>query len=72
MISILEHIHNKGVIHRDIKPENFVLGKENERNSKHLYLIDFGFSKFFDKKEGEILKVFTILGLMKERQNSNH
>ena len=49
MISILEHIHNKGVIHRDIKPENFVLGKENERNSKHLYLIDFGFSKFFDK-----------------------
>ena len=49
MISILEHIHNKGVIHRDIKPENFVLGKENECNSKHLYLIDFGFSKFFDK-----------------------
>ena len=49
MISILEHIHNKGVIHRDIKPENFVLGKENERNSKYLYLIDFGFSKFFDK-----------------------
>ena len=49
MISILEHIHIKGVIHRDIKPENFVLGKENERNSKYLYLIDFGFSKFFDK-----------------------
>ena len=49
MISILEHIHNKGVIHRDIKPENFVLGKENESNYKHLYLIDFGFSKFFDK-----------------------
>ena len=49
MLSVLEHIHNKGVIHRDIKPENFVLGKEPESNSKYIYLIDFGFSKFFDK-----------------------
>ena len=49
MISVLEHIHNKGVIHRDIKPENFLLGKENGPNSKYLYLIDFGLSKFFDK-----------------------
>ena len=49
MISVLEHIHNKGVIHRDIKPENFLLGKENSSNSKYIYLIDFGLSKFFDK-----------------------
>ena len=49
MISILEHIHNKGVIHRDIKPENFLLGKENSLNSKYLYLIDFGLAKYFDK-----------------------
>ena len=49
MLSVIEHIHNKGVIHRDIKPENFVLGKEPESNSKYLYLIDFGLSKFFDK-----------------------
>ena len=49
MLSVIEHIHNKGVIHRDIKPENFVLGKEPESNPKYLYLIDFGLSKFFDK-----------------------
>ena len=49
MLSVLEYIHNKGVIHRDIKPENFVLGKEPESNPKYIYLIDFGFSKFFDK-----------------------
>ena len=49
MLTILEHIHIKGVIHRDIKPENFVFGKENDHNSKYLYLIDFGLSKFFDK-----------------------
>ena len=47
MISVLEHIHTKGIIHRDIKPENFLIGKDN--NSKYLYLIDFGVSKFFDK-----------------------
>ena len=49
ILSVLEHIHNKGVIHRDIKPENFLLGNEAESNSKYLYLIDFGLSKFFDK-----------------------
>ena len=49
MISILEQIHNKGIIHRDIKPENFLMGKEPESNPNYLYLIDFGVSKYFDK-----------------------
>ena len=50
MISILENIHKKNIIHRDIKPENFLLGLPGELNSIFLYLIDFGLSKFYNKK----------------------
>lgn len=43
MLSIIEAIHDRGILHRDIKPSNFLL-KTNEQNISELYLIDFGLS----------------------------
>lgn len=40
----LQYIHSKGFIHRDINPKNMVTGL---KDSKTLYIIDFGFAKRF-------------------------
>lgn len=52
MISRIEFLHSYGFIHCDIKPDNFVLGLEQENNTKEkdkenftLYLIDYGLAE---------------------------
>lgn len=45
VISRLEHMHGKGVLHRDIQLGNCVVGLGS--NKWLIYMIDFGFSKFF-------------------------
>ena len=43
IIDRLEYVHSKDFLHRDIKPENFLL--ELGKNSRILYLVDFGLAR---------------------------
>jgi serine/threonine protein kinase len=45
MLLALNYLHEHGVVHRDVKLENFLYDK---KGSKHLKLIDFGFSRKWD------------------------
>ena len=50
-IDRLRFMHQRGVLHRDIQLGNCVLGLEP--NEKTIYMIDFGFSKFYlDQRTG--------------------
>ncbi|OAD71563.1 Serine/Threonine kinase CK1, partial [Phycomyces blakesleeanus NRRL 1555(-)] len=51
MVSILEHVHQKGLVFRDIKPDNFLFSAANElpepemyevQPYPRLYIVDFG------------------------------
>jgi 3-phosphoinositide dependent protein kinase-1 len=46
IINILQYIHGKGICHRDLKPSNLLID-----DNYHLKLVDFGCSKFEEKKK---------------------
>ncbi|CAD8139066.1 unnamed protein product [Paramecium pentaurelia] len=50
LVLILEQIHKQGVLHRDLKPENMMLDDKNK-----VYLIDFGISKIYIRKNGILM-----------------
>jgi len=43
ILSLIESLHEKGLVHRDIKPDNFLYGLNKE--NKNIFIIDFGFCK---------------------------
>jgi len=49
-VSILEDVHNLGVLHRDIKPANFIVSRANK--GKKIYIVDFGLSVMWIKGNG--------------------
>ncbi|KAJ9472215.1 Casein kinase I isoform alpha [Diplonema papillatum] len=51
VIDAIEQVHRSGLIHRDIKPHNFLLGRGPDAHK--VFLVDFGLSRAFKKKEGE-------------------
>lgn len=42
--------HRCNIIHRDLKPENILVGKNDRGEFPHVKLIDFGVSKFQDRR----------------------
>ena len=51
LITLIQNIHEKGLVHRDIKPDNFLFGLED---TSKIYIIDFGFCKSYVGDEEHI------------------
>jgi serine/threonine protein kinase len=56
VVLALNYMHSQNMCHRDLKPENILLESKSDEDMQ-AKLCDFGFSCFFDPKEGLTLKL---------------
>ncbi|OAD04023.1 Serine/Threonine kinase CK1, partial [Mucor lusitanicus CBS 277.49] len=48
MVTILEHIHKRGLVYRDIKPDNFLFSSKcHLPEAEMLYIVDFGLTTWW-------------------------
>lgn len=69
MLLAVNYIHTHGVVHRDIKLENFLYEK---KDSDHLKLIDFGFSKIWEPNTKMALSCGTLAYVAPEVLEKNY
>jgi serine/threonine protein kinase len=69
MLSIINKVHDAGVVHRDIKPENFMFSVVTDKGNieKKLNVIDFGLSRFYMKGDKHVANTYnkSIVGTLR-------
>ncbi len=50
----IEELHKIGYLHRDVKPGNFAIGREEVREQRIIYILDFGLSRKYINDRGVI------------------
>jgi serine/threonine protein kinase len=69
MLSIINKVHDAGVVHRDIKPENFMFSVVTDKGNieKKLNIIDFGLSRFYMKGDKHVANTYnkSIVGTLR-------
>lgn len=58
LVSAVSFMHSRGVVHRDLKPENLLFTSDDEK--AELKVVDFGFARLKQEKEGLHTPCFTL------------
>ncbi|CAJ0567789.1 unnamed protein product, partial [Mesorhabditis spiculigera] len=53
-LKALETLHDLGYIHRDVSPTNFSVGRQDTKEKRVVYCLDFGLAHQYKNKHGEI------------------